>query len=196
MMGFLRNHARRLLTSQAGFSGVSTIISLSTVVVMAGTTGYMVMSSGAESSQKATESVASALSVSENSLQVVGDVRARIVEGALREVYFSVKPISSSTAIPFADSADVKNSIQISYEDIAQRINNPQWTFEKVMTINSDDFLEAGEIFQITVELPDTIYRDSGYRKFTLAVQPHSGAMLSVERSLPIPYRDGLVNLH
>lgn len=222
---------KRLLNlhaNQRGITGLETAIILIAFVVVAAVFAYTVLSAGLFSTQKSSEAVYSGLKEAQSTLELKGAVLAE--EGTANKVArvtftlanaLSGEPINfaepdddSGTGAPdgIADS-DSTNVVVISYVDKYQRVDDLTWKVTKLADADSDNLLEAGERFQITVgdnrhsstsngdgDLEDaldaTYYLASG-REFSIEVKPPVGAVLIIERTIPTnTVMDSIMNLN
>jgi archaeal flagellin FlaB len=131
----------------------------------------------------------------------------------VNKIYFTVGSLAGSDPIDFTDTQDGKNVVTISYSDAYQQFPALPWQMVKVITVNDDNLLDENEFFQIIVDLspvnhiettptptptetptptptptstatPD-LSKVGRYHQFALQLKPPSGAVLSIERTVP-----------
>ncbi len=100
-------------------------------------------------------------------------------------------------------AADKKHKVVIYYNDEYQQLTDLAWTKTAIGRDDGDDILDVGEKFQITVDLT-YVNQNSGVwasskiganQTFTLEVKPPTGAVLTIERSMPSKVQ-GINNLN
>jgi archaeal flagellin FlaB len=133
----------------------------------------------------------------------------------VNKIYFTVGSLSGSDPIDFTDTQAGKNVVTISYSDAYQQFPALPWQMVKVITVNDDNLLDENEFFQIIVDLslvnhieatPTPIPTDTPtptptptptstatpdgskvgrYHQFALQLKPPTGAVLTIERTIP-----------
>ncbi|MBI2868671.1 MAG: hypothetical protein HYX96_02455 [Chloroflexi bacterium] len=188
------------LNAQKGVTGLETAIILIAFVMVASVLAYVVLSAGLFSSQKVKDAVHSGLEEA-STIEVRGSVLASMSDNIVTELYFSVGTISGAAPVDFTDTSAGANKVVISYSDAYQQVPSLDWTMERLNSINDNNLLEPNELFQITVSLAkvndeaeagETL---TAYRTFTVEVKPPSGAVLTIERTIP-PKNTKLINLY
>ncbi len=91
------------------------------------------------------------------------------------------------------DPAAVTNSTIINYVDEQDRVGDITYTVNKILG-DTDDLIEVGELFEITLDPPGTSTIDEN-EVFTIEVVPPSGGTLAIARTLP-PQKDALINMN
>ena len=190
----MRTLLKRVTQNQQGITGLETAIILIAFVIVASVFAYVVLSAGLFSSQKAKEAVYAGMKETGSTVEMKGDVIAKIESGAVTEVYFTVGTRPGAEPVDFTDTSAGENLVIISFQDQTQRLASVNWTMQKLTYQNTDNLLDENELFQITVDLSaaDNI---TAYHKFTLEVKPPVGAVLPIERSVPARVSQ-YVNLH
>jgi archaeal flagellin FlaB len=192
------------LSGQKGITGLETAIILIAFVMVASVFAYVVLTAGLFSSQKAKEAVYSGLQEVGNTMELKGSVLLKMDESGIgTDLLFTIACPGSSNPIDFTGKLpDGKNTVVISYTDAYQNIPDMDWTLNKLTTINSDNLLDPSEMFQIDVDLSavnDGADSDNerlgGYHKFIIEVVPPSGAVLTIERTVPAR-TDAVVSLN
>ena len=192
----MRTLARRLNENQHGITGLETAIILIAFVIVASVFAYVVLSAGLFSSQKAKEAIYGGMDETRSTVEIKGDIIAKMVSGLVTEVYFTIGGRPGSEPVDFTDTSSnsTGNKVIISFNDQSQRIPSVNWTMQKLNSTNADNLLDANELFQITVDLSST-ENISAYHTFTLEVKPPVGAVLPIERTVPARVSQ-YVNLH
>jgi len=98
-----------------------------------------------------------------------------------------------------SDEATKNHKVVISYSDSYTQVTDLTWSREAVGTDDGDTLLEANEKFGITVDLAyvndntgvlGTKQKITANHKFRIEIKPHKGAVLTIERTLPIRVRN------
>jgi len=190
----MRRFVRWLHRSQEGITGLETAIILIAFVIVASVFAYVVLSAGLFSTQKAKEAVYAGLQETRSTVEIKGDVIAKMVGGRVTEVYMTLGGRPYNEPVDFTDTSNSTNKVVISYQDQWQMINTVNWTLTKLVSVNDDNLLDQNELFLITVDLTATD-NVGPYRQSTLEVKPPVGAVLPVERTVPARVSQ-YVNLH
>ena len=190
----MRRLASRVNENQQGITGLETAIILIAFVIVASVFAYVVLSAGLFSSQKVKEAVYTGMEETTAVIEIKGDMIAKMVNGVVTEVYFTVGTLPGAEPIDFTDTSNSTNKLIISFQDQYQRFSTVNWTTQKLTTVNNDNLLDPYELFQVTVDLSSTA-NVGAYHTFTLEVKPPVGAVLPIERTLPARVSQ-YVNLH
>ena len=185
----------RLKRNQQGITGLETAIILIAFVMVASVFSYVVLSAGLFSSQKAKAAIQEGLEQSSGTVEIRGNVLAKMVSGTITEVYLPLSTISGGRATDFTDTSAGNNVVVISYQDNLIYVPSANWTVEKVSTVNADNLLDGNELFVITVDLAGISDNITSYHTFSLEVKPPTGAVLIVERTIPAR-TSAIVNLY
>ncbi len=190
----MRALIRKFHKNQQGITGLETAIILIAFVIVASVFAYVVLSAGLFSSQKAKEAVYAGMEEARSTIEIKGDVIARMVNGRVTYIYFTVGGRPSNEAVDFTDTSNNTNKVVISFIDEYQRFASVNWTLQKLNTTNNDNLLDSNELFQIIVDLTcaDNI---TAYHTFTLELKPPVGPVLPIERTVPARLSQ-YVNLH
>ena len=181
----MRRFARRISRNQEGITGLETAIILIAFVIVASVFAYVVLSAGLFSSQKAKEAVYSGMEETRSTVEVKGDVIAKMESGVVTELYITVGGRPGNVPVDFTDTSNTTgNKVIISYMDQYQRVNTVNWTLTKLNSTNGDNLLDAYELFLLTVDLSVTD-NVGPYHTFTLEVKPPVGPVLPIERTVP-----------
>jgi len=180
----MRVLARRINEGQQGITGLETAIILIAFVIVASVFAYVVLSAGLFSAQKAKEAVYGGMEETRSTIEIKGDVIAKMESGRVTMVYFTVGGRPGNEPVDFTDCSTGNNKVIISFSDQIQQLPTVNWTMQKLNTGNDDNLLDHDELFQITVDLSSTD-NISPYDTFTLEVKPPVGAVLPIERTVP-----------
>lgn len=191
-----------LKKGQKGITGLETAIILIAFVMVASVLAYVVLSAGIYSSQKAKENIDQGLRQSSSTLELKGNILSKTEDGILTELYLTVGKLSGGNSIDLTDTSGGKNIVVVSYADAYQQYPAVDWTVTKLATRNDNNILEDGELFQMTVDLSavnDGAASDEeklqAYHTFTLEIKPPNGAVLVIERTVPVGVSE-MLNLY
>ncbi|MFH1169789.1 MAG: archaellin/type IV pilin N-terminal domain-containing protein [Chloroflexota bacterium] len=179
---------------QRGITGLETAIILIAFVIVASVFAYVVLSAGLFSAQKAKEAVYAGLEETRSTIEIKGDAIAKMDNGVVNTVYFTVGGRPGNEPVDFTDTSAGNNKVIISFSDQFQQIPTVNWTLTKLNSANEDNLLDATEMFLITVDLSaaDNL---SAYHTFTLELKPPIGAVMPLERTIPARVSQ-YINLH
>jgi len=180
----LKKLARKMQRDERGITGLETAIILIAFVVVASVFAYTVLSAGIFSSQKGQEAVYTGLAQARSTLELKGDVVAKANATAVTEILFSVSNALDGEAIDLTDTTGTNVTV-ISYSSSTVRTEELSWTSEAQGWSDADSLLEAGEMFEITVDMTGAGETIGTYHTFTLEVKPPVGSMLRIERTTP-----------
>ncbi|MFH1647060.1 MAG: archaellin/type IV pilin N-terminal domain-containing protein [Chloroflexota bacterium] len=187
---------KRIRDFEEGITGLETAIILIAFVIVASVFAYVVLSAGLFSSQKAKEAVNAGLESTMSTVEIRGNIIAKMENSVVTEIYFSVGIPRAGSPVDFNPSSANISPLVISYSDADNFLPTVNWTITKLSTINSDNLLDANELFQVTVDLPTSGNISIGpYDRFSLEVKPADGPVLTVERTIPGRV-SAYVNLH
>jgi flagellin FlaB len=189
---------KRIRQKQEGITGLETAIILIAFVIVASVFAYVVLSAGLFSSQKAKEAVNAGLDSTMSTLEIKGNIIAKMVSSEVTAIYFCVGLPAAGSPVDFTSpTSNGTSTLVISYSDADTMLPSVNWTIQKLSTINSDNILDPNELFQVTIDIANTSGNVSigAYDRFALEVKPASGAVLPVERTIPGRVSQ-YVNLH
>ena len=190
----LKKLARKMQRDERGITGLETAIILIAFVVVASVFAYTVLSAGIFSSQKGQEAVYTGLAQARSTLELKGDVVAKANATAVTEILFSVSNALDGEAIDLTDTTGTNVTV-ISYSSSTIRTEELSWVSEAQGWSDADSLLEAGEMFEITVDMTGAGETIGTYHTFTLEVKPPVGSMLRIERTTPAAI-DSVMILH
>jgi len=177
---------RRIREKQEGITGLETAIILIAFVIVASVFAYVVLSAGLFSSQKAKEAISAGVSATMSTVEIRGNVVAKMESSAVTEIYFCVGIPAAGSPVDFSPSTENVSPLIISYSDADNLIPSVNWTIQKLTTVNTDYLLDHNEIFMVTMIIPTSGNISIGpYDSFALEIIPASGPVLHMERTIP-----------
>jgi archaeal flagellin FlaB len=212
---------KRILKREQGITGLETAIILIAFVVVAAVFAYTVISAGMFATQKSQQTVHSGLKEAQGSVELNGAVVAKGdtigASGTIKQFTFTVSGSLGGEPMDFtaptADGANTglaaagsNNVVVIGYFDKNQRADDLYYTVQKLGGADSDDLLEDGEKFQITVgsdttgasggNMVDALSPDLTINtQFSIEVKTTHGGILTIERTTPA-YIDNVMNFY
>jgi flagellin FlaB len=198
--GSLVRLRRRLKDDQNGVTGLETAIVLIAFVMVAATFAYVVLSAGIFSSQRAKDLVHAGLQQTGSTVELKGNVLARMVEGIATEACFTVTNIPGADPVDFTNDPETGGTVVISYSDDFQQYPSLDWAVTRLNGSDDDFLLDENELFQIAVDL--TAVNESAtleeemlgpYHSFVLELKPPAGAVLSMELTIPPRFKQFVV---
>jgi flagellin FlaB len=186
---------RRIRQHQEGITGLETAIILIAFVIVASVFAYVVLSAGLFSSQKAKEAVNAGIESTMSTIELKGNVIAKMENSIVEEIYLYVGIPAAGNPVDFTPTSNSTNFVVVSYHDASNMVPSVNWTVERLSTINDDYLLDENELFLVTVEMPTGNVSVGRYDKFSLEVKPPDGPVLTIERSVPGRVSQ-YVNLH
>jgi flagellin FlaB len=194
------NVIKRLLAkirrAQEGITGLETAIILIAFVIVASVFAYVVLSAGLFSAQKAKEAVNAGIGATMATLEVRGNVVAKMEDGVVTEIYVCMGIPPAGSPVDFSPSSSNISPLVISYQDANNLVPSMNWTLTKLSQINDDNLLDPNELFEVTIMIPTSGNISIGpYHNFSLEIKPADGPVLPIERTLPARVSQ-YVNLH
>ncbi len=195
----IRKKARKLLeylhVEREGITGLETAIILIAFVVVASVFAYTVLSAGIFSSQKGQEAIHEGLEHVRSTLEVEGTVVAigsgsnvtsmvLTVHNALEGYAIDMTPPTDADGNGLAD-ANSQNVTTIEYYSQDVHAMDLAYSVQPRGRYDSDNLLETGEHFELTVDLTGVGEAVVAYDTFTLAIKPPVGSVLLLERTIP-----------
>jgi archaeal flagellin FlaB len=192
----LKKLIARLRGKEEGITGLETAIILIAFVIVASVFAYVVLSAGLFSSQKTKEAINAGLQSTMSTLEIKGNVVARMESSVVTHIYFGMGLPAAGGPVDFGSSANGTRLLVVSYSDDDNLIPSINWTIAKLVTVNDDDILDPLELFQLNVELPTSGNVSLGaYDSFSMEIKPADGPVLVFERTIPGRV-NSYVNLH
>ena len=177
---------KKIRKNQEGITGLETAIILIAFVIVASVFAYVVLSAGLFSSQKVKEAVNAGLQSTMATVEIRGNIVAKMVDSEVTEIYFCVGIPQAGTPVDFSPSSENISPLVISYSDADNLLPSVNWTIAKLSMINSDNLLDPNELFQVIVFIPTSDNISIGpYDTFALEVKPGDGPVLTIERTIP-----------
>jgi archaeal flagellin FlaB len=195
---------------QKGITGLETAIILIAFVVVAAVFAYTALSAGLFSTQKAQEAVYSGLKEAQSSLELRGPVVAtgNATGGVVKQISFVISNALGGQSVDFTEPSanttsnngladtDSTNKVVIKYIDASQTVTDLFWQATPLGTNDSDDLLDPGEKFQITIgdasstanggNLISALGTDLDVNTtFSLEIITPAGAIMTIERTTP-----------
>ncbi len=198
----LKHMTRGPLKGQLGITGLETAIILIAFVVVASVFAYTVLSAGIFSSEKGREAIGSGIGTTTSAMSITGKIIAKDTDGDkdVDEIVFTIASVlGQESNIDLAvttdtngdgllsDEANKVHTTVISYFDRDYTIADITWTKQGLGKNDGDDILEAGEKFQITVDLTalPTTNQLVAYDSFTIELKPPAGAPIVFSKTIP-----------
>src|SRR3989304_9961116 len=101
MRTFLERFLKRIRKNQEGITGLETAIILIAFVIVASVFAYVVLSAGLFSSQKAKEAVNAGVQSTMATIEIRGNIVAKMESGVVREIYFCVGIPHAGSGVDF-----------------------------------------------------------------------------------------------
>jgi len=196
----------RLRRSQAGMTGLQTAIILIAFSTVAAVFGYAVLNAGLYSAERGKETVYAGLRQARANMElseaviVISD-NATDPPTSAEKIFFTVRNAIAGTPIDMTPNAGGdENRCIISLTTADVYCNNVKWNIEKIGNYDSDNLLEAGEQFEVTIDLADLggtfTDPDIGVNDwFNIRVKPMQGSTMAIQRTLPAGL-DTVMDLH
>ena len=182
---------------ERGITGLETAIVLIAFVVVAAVFAFVVLSTGLFSSERGKETVYAGLAKTRGSMELTGGVIADSNTTQLTGITFDLTLAAGGDQVNLLPT-DTTNRTVISYQDQDNKINDADYTVT-VITGNTDNLLEQGELFEVNIDLAQTKF--SGVTvgtnaKFTLEVKPPQGSYMVIQRTTPASINQTVVDLN
>ncbi len=184
---------------EEGITGLETAIILIAFVIVASVFAFVVLSTGLFSADRGKETVFAGLDKARGNLEVRGSLTVidvnddgTIDNAGADTVVFNMGTSAAGAPVP-VDPLGTTNTTIINYIDSDGRIPDITYTVVKLLG-DSDDLLENGELFEITVVIPSGSSLATN-EVFTLEVVPPSGGTALISRTMP-PEIDVVMDLH
>ena len=191
-----KKFVQRLRGKEEGITGLETAIILIAFVIVASVFAYVVLSAGLFSSQKTKEAMNAGLQSTMSTLEIKGNVVARMDAGVVTHIYFCMGIPAAGSPVDFGMTANGTHLLVISYSDEQNLVPTVNWTINKLAVVNEDDILDPMELFQLDLTLPTSGNVSLGaYDRFSLEIKPADGPVTVFERTIPGRV-SAYVNLH
>jgi len=193
----MMDFARRM-REEHGITGLETAIVLIAFVVVAAVFAFVVLSTGLFSSERGKETVYAGLAKTRGSMELTGGVIAASNTTQLTSLTFDLTLAAGGDAVNLNPN-DTTNRTVMSYADSSNTINNLVYT-TAVITGDSDNLLEPGELLEITIDLTPGIQTTDvtigTNATFSLEVKPPQGSYMVVQRTTPASINQSILNLN
>jgi len=187
----------RKLREERGITGLETAIVLIAFVVVAAVFAFVVLSTGLFSSERGKETVYAGLAKTRGSMELTGGVIASSNTTELTAITFDLTLAAGGDQVNL-NPADTTNRTVISYQDVDNNVADVTYT-TTVITGNADNLLEAGELFEINIDLTQaalTAVSVTTNETFTFEVKPPSGSYMVIQRTTPASINKSVINLN
>jgi len=187
----------RLGRREEGMAGPAAAIILSSFMVVGSSLAFVVVNTGTFSAREVSETVMGSLDSVLGTIQPVGPVTVIDVngDGAVDDsdhIVLGLRNVPGGSPVLVDPSAD-SDSLIINFVDAQDRVPGVPYAVAKING-DGDDFLETGELFEVTVQPPPGFSLDAN-ETFSLEIMPSGGALLIIERTMS-PATDRVTGLH
>ena len=204
-MSKLMKAMEKLHRGEKGMTGLETAIILIAFVTVAAVFGYAVLSAGLFSAERGKETIYAGLEEAKSNMELSGSVLAKSDdETNVRYILFTVKNAIAGNPIDLTEcdgTSSATNKTVISLTTKNDYLNNVKWSKIAIGKANSNNLLEQGEQFEITIDLFDLGDNKSlsenltANDTFNLQVKPSLGSTITIQRTLP-PSLNKVMDLH
>lgn len=169
---------------ESGITGLETAIILIAFVVVAAVFAFVVLSTGLFSSERSKESVYAGLAKTRGTMELSSGIVARSAGlTQIDTVEFDLVMAAGGDQVNL-DPTATSNRTVISYIDANTVVNDVAYTVT-VITGNTNNMLEQGELLRITIDIAAAGATVGPNSVFTLEIKPPTGSYLVVQRSAP-----------
>ena len=183
---------------EKGMTGLETAIILIAFVTVAAVFGYAVLSAGLFSAEQGKSTIYAGLNEAKSNLELSGSVLAKGNSENVTSIVFTVKNAIAGNPIDMTvNDGSGKNKTVISLTTKNDYLNNVEWSKAAIGDDNSNDLLETGEQFEITIDVTSLALSAplQANDTFSLQVKPSLGSTITVQRQLP-PAIEPVMDLH
>jgi len=176
------------IKSDDAFTGLEAAIVLIAFVVVAAVFSYVVLGAGFFTTQKSQEVVHTSVSQTSSSLEVVGNVYGAKNVTVIDLFRFDVGLTAGGSPVDMTKLVlTYSNSTELEYLSINESTETGAltlgtWNITSKNGADTDDLLEAGEIFTVMVQLTKGFPVND---KVRLEIKPPVGAVLGLQRTAP-----------
>ena len=196
---------RNLHKEEKGMTGLETAIILIAFVTVAAVFSYAVLSAGLFSAERGKETIYVGLQQAKSNLELSGSVYATSSDNTTVEnLKITVRNAIAGNPIDMSECTGTtgsSNKCVISLSTVNDYLNNVKWSKVPIGAADSDDLLETGEQFEITItmdDLGDGLALSSPITANTtinVQLKPSLGSTITVQRTFP-PQIDPVMDLH
>jgi flagellin FlaB len=197
-MSKLSRYVRRMHRDEEGITGLETAIILIAFVIVASVFAFVVLSTGLFSAERGKQTVLAGLEKASGNIEVRGSVSIQDVnaDSAINQtgadvIIFNIANAAGGRPV-LIDPAATNNTLVINMVDSGARVAALTWVVDEILG-DGDDLLEAGELFELTVDIPTGIDLAVN-EEWTMELVPSSGGTLLINRLMP-PQIDPLMDL-
>jgi archaeal flagellin FlaB len=204
-MNKLMKAMQNLHRGEKGMTGLETAIILIAFVTVAAVFGYAVLSAGLFSAERGKETIYAGLQEAKSNLELSGSVIGQSSDSTnLDTIKFTVKNAISGNPIDLTEcdgTTNATNKCVISLTTGSDYLNNIKWTKAAIGDADTDNLIESGEQFEVTVDLADLgtglslTDNLTANDQFNLQVKPAIGSTITIQRTLPAAL-DKVMDLH
>jgi len=186
----------RKVREERGITGLETAIVLIAFVVVAAVFAFVVLSTGLFSSERSKETVYAGLSKTRGSMEITGGVIADTDGLKISTLTFDLTLAAGGDQVNL-NPTDASNRTVISYQDAINHFNDVKYAAVAI-TGNSDQLMEQGELFEITIDVATDLSTVTlaANQTFTLEVKPPSGSYMVIQRTTPASVVTSVLNLN
>jgi len=182
---------------EEGMAGPAAAIILCSFMVVGSSFAFVVVNTGTFGAQEVTETLMASLDGVLGTLELRGPVTVIDVngDGAIDEsdhIVLDLRNVPNGGPV-LVDPSASSGSLTINYVDAQVRVPGIAYAVAKISG-DGDEFLEPGELFEITVQPPAGSSLDAN-ETFSLEIMPPGGALLIIDRTMP-PAIDRITRLH
>jgi flagellin FlaB len=188
-MSKLSRYVRRIARDEAGITGLETAIILIAFVIVASVFAFVVLSTGLFSAERGKQTVLAGLEKASGNIEVRGSVSIQdvgadgVIDSTDPDVFiFNIANAAGGRPV-LIDEAATTNTLVINLVDGQARVANVDWIHTEILG-DGDNLLEAGELFEITVDVPALMVLDVN-EEWTMELVPSSGGTLLINRLMP-----------
>ena len=198
---------RNLHKDDRGMTGLETAIILIAFVTVAAVFGYAVLSAGLFSAERGKETIYAGLQQAKSNLELAGSVVATadaVTPTEIQTILITVRNAISGQPIdmtPCDGTANATNKCVISLMTATEYFNNIKWTKTAIGAADTDNLLEQGEQFEITIDVDDLtggaglVTALEANAVFNVQMKPSLGSTITIQRTLPAQI-DPIMDLH
>jgi flagellin FlaB len=187
----------RRTSEERGITGLETAIVLIAFVVVAAVFAFVVLSTGLFASERGKETIFAGLAKTRGSMELTGGMIASSNTTKITALTFDLTLAAGGDQVNL-DPNGATNRTVLSYGDQSHTVSDVKYTVS-VITGNSDNLLEPGEMFEMNIDLGDTKFSSvtlNANKTFTLELKPPSGSYLVVQRTTPASINQSILDLN
>lgn len=188
MLPRLWKAVRALRRGESGITGLETAIILIAFVVVATVFAFVVLTTGIFSAERGKETVFAGLQKARGTMEVRGGIIVQATPPSVTSFEFAVATTAGGDPIPLDPAATTQRTV-IAYRDAATTDNDVPYTVT-VLVGDTDNLLEPGELFLITIQAADIVGSGgaatiTANSRITFELQTPVGAVIDLTRSMP-----------